>query len=74
MGTDSVTARSSERGQATAATVGAQFLELDVTSGKSVHHAAKSVERAGGTWTCWSTTPASPARCVTTRATTPPAT
>ncbi|MGH3259386.1 MAG: SDR family NAD(P)-dependent oxidoreductase [Streptosporangiaceae bacterium] len=43
-----LTARSSQRGQAAAATTGAQFLELDVTSDKSVRHAAKSVEQAGG--------------------------
>jgi NAD(P)-dependent dehydrogenase (short-subunit alcohol dehydrogenase family) len=43
-----LTTRSSERGQAAAATVGAQFLELDVTSGESVRHAADSVERAEG--------------------------
>lgn len=43
-----LTARSSERGQAAAATAGAQFLELDVTSGESVRHAADSVEQAGG--------------------------
>jgi NAD(P)-dependent dehydrogenase (short-subunit alcohol dehydrogenase family) len=43
-----LTARSSERGQAAAATAGAQFLELDVTSGKSAHHAAGCLERAGG--------------------------
>jgi NAD(P)-dependent dehydrogenase (short-subunit alcohol dehydrogenase family) len=41
-----LTARSGERGQAAAATVGAQFLELDVTSDKSVRHAAGSVEQA----------------------------
>jgi len=60
-----LTARSSERGLAAAATAGAQFLELDMTSDESVRHAADSVEQAGGTWTYWSTTPASPARCVT---------
>jgi len=43
-----LTARSSERGQAAAATAGAQFLELDVTSDKSVRHAADSVEQAEG--------------------------
>jgi NAD(P)-dependent dehydrogenase (short-subunit alcohol dehydrogenase family) len=67
-----LTARSSERGRA-AATVGARFLELDVTSDESVHRAAGYVEQAGGTWTYWSITPTSPARCVT-RTTTPPAT
>jgi NAD(P)-dependent dehydrogenase (short-subunit alcohol dehydrogenase family) len=41
-----LTARSSERGQAAAATAGARFLELDVTSDESVRHAADSVERA----------------------------
>jgi NAD(P)-dependent dehydrogenase (short-subunit alcohol dehydrogenase family) len=69
-----LTARSSERGRAAAATVGGQFLELDVTSDQSVRHAAGCVEQAGGTWTYWSITPASQARCVTTRTTTPPAT
>ena len=43
-----LTARSSERGRAAAATAGAQFLELDVTSDKSVRHAADSVGQAGG--------------------------
>jgi len=43
-----LTARSSERRKAAAATVGAQFLELNVTSGESVRHAADSVERAEG--------------------------
>ena len=43
-----LTARSSERGRAAAATASAQFLELDVTSGKSVRHAAGRVEQAGG--------------------------
>lgn len=43
-----LTARSSERGQAAAATAGAQFLELDVTSDESVRHAADSIEQAGG--------------------------
>lgn len=45
-----LTARSSERGRDDAATAGAQFLELDVTSGESVRHAAGCVEQAGGTW------------------------
>jgi NAD(P)-dependent dehydrogenase (short-subunit alcohol dehydrogenase family) len=49
-----LTARSSERGRAAAATAGAQFLELDVTSDKSVRHAADCIEQAGGTWTYWS--------------------
>jgi len=48
-----LTARTGERGRA-AATVGAQFLELDVTSDESVRHAAGCVEQAGGTWTYWS--------------------
>jgi NAD(P)-dependent dehydrogenase (short-subunit alcohol dehydrogenase family) len=65
-----LTARSDERGRAVATTAGAQFLELDVTSGKSVYHAAGCAGQAGGTWTCRSITPASPARRVT-RATTP---
>jgi len=69
-----LTARSGERGRAATAIVGAQFLELDVTSDQSVRHAAKSVEQAGATWTYWSTTPASQARCVTIRTTTPPTT
>jgi NAD(P)-dependent dehydrogenase (short-subunit alcohol dehydrogenase family) len=43
-----LTARSSERGRAAAAILGAQLLELDVTSDQSVRHAAKSVEQAGG--------------------------
>jgi NAD(P)-dependent dehydrogenase (short-subunit alcohol dehydrogenase family) len=43
-----LTARSSQRGQAAAATVGAQFLPLDVTSGESARHAAGCVERAEG--------------------------
>src|ERR1700691_1107112 len=43
-----LTARSSERGQPAAATAGAQFLELDVTSDESVRHAAGSVEQADG--------------------------
>jgi NAD(P)-dependent dehydrogenase (short-subunit alcohol dehydrogenase family) len=43
-----LTARSSERGQAVAASVGAQFLELEVTSEESVRHAADSVEQAEG--------------------------
>jgi NAD(P)-dependent dehydrogenase (short-subunit alcohol dehydrogenase family) len=43
-----LTARSSERGRAAAATAGAQFLELDVTSDKSVHHAADCVEQTEG--------------------------
>lgn len=43
-----LTARSSQRGQAAAATVGAQFLELEVTSDESARHAADSVERAEG--------------------------
>jgi NAD(P)-dependent dehydrogenase (short-subunit alcohol dehydrogenase family) len=43
-----LTARSSERGQAAAATVGARFLELDVTSGESVRHAVGSFEQAEG--------------------------
>jgi len=43
-----LTARSSERGRAAAATAGAQFLELDVTSDESVHRAACCVEQAGG--------------------------
>jgi len=43
-----LTARSSERGRAAAATAGAQFLELDVTSDQSVRHAAGCVEQAGG--------------------------
>jgi NAD(P)-dependent dehydrogenase (short-subunit alcohol dehydrogenase family) len=43
-----LTARSSERGQAAAEAMGAQFLELDVTSDESVRHAADSVEQAEG--------------------------
>jgi NAD(P)-dependent dehydrogenase (short-subunit alcohol dehydrogenase family) len=43
-----LTARSSERGKAAAASVGADFLELDVTSDESVRHAADSVEQAEG--------------------------
>jgi len=47
-----LTARSSERGRAAAATAGAtagaRFLELDVTSDESVHRAAGCVEQAGG--------------------------
>ena len=43
-----LTARSSERGRAAAEILGAQLLELDVTSDQSVRHAAKSVEQAGG--------------------------
>jgi NAD(P)-dependent dehydrogenase (short-subunit alcohol dehydrogenase family) len=43
-----LTARSSQRGLAAAATAGAQFLELDMTSDESVRHAADSVEQAGG--------------------------
>ncbi|MGH3274875.1 MAG: SDR family NAD(P)-dependent oxidoreductase, partial [Streptosporangiaceae bacterium] len=43
-----LTARSSERGRAAAATADARFLELDVTSGESVRHAAGCVERAEG--------------------------
>jgi NAD(P)-dependent dehydrogenase (short-subunit alcohol dehydrogenase family) len=43
-----LTARSSERGRAAAATADVQFLELDVTSGESVRHAAGCVERAEG--------------------------
>jgi NAD(P)-dependent dehydrogenase (short-subunit alcohol dehydrogenase family) len=42
-----LTARSSERGQGAAEAVGAQFLELDVTSEESVRHAA-AVEKAEG--------------------------
>jgi NAD(P)-dependent dehydrogenase (short-subunit alcohol dehydrogenase family) len=68
-----LTARSSERGRAAAATAGVRFLELGVTSDESVRHAAGCVERAGGTWTCSLMTPGSPARCVTTRTTSPPA-
>jgi NAD(P)-dependent dehydrogenase (short-subunit alcohol dehydrogenase family) len=43
-----LTARGSQRGRAAAAIAGAQFLELDVTSGESVRHAAGCVEQAGG--------------------------
>jgi NAD(P)-dependent dehydrogenase (short-subunit alcohol dehydrogenase family) len=43
-----LTARSSGRGQAAAATVGTRFLQLDVTSGESVRHAAGCVERTEG--------------------------
>jgi NAD(P)-dependent dehydrogenase (short-subunit alcohol dehydrogenase family) len=43
-----LTARSSERGRAAAATAGAQFLELDVTSDESVRHVPGRVEQAGG--------------------------
>jgi NAD(P)-dependent dehydrogenase (short-subunit alcohol dehydrogenase family) len=43
-----LTARSSERGQAAAEAMGAQFLELDVTSDESVRHAADSVEQTEG--------------------------
>jgi len=43
-----LTARSSERGQAAAAAAGGQFLELDVTSDRSVYLAADCVERAEG--------------------------
>jgi NAD(P)-dependent dehydrogenase (short-subunit alcohol dehydrogenase family) len=43
-----LTARSSERGRAAAATAGPQFLELDVTSDQSLRHAAGCVEQAGG--------------------------
>ena len=43
-----LTARSSERGRAAAATTGAQFLELDVTSDESVRHTASYIEQAGG--------------------------
>jgi NAD(P)-dependent dehydrogenase (short-subunit alcohol dehydrogenase family) len=44
-----LTAPGSERGRAAAATAGAQFLELDVTSDESVHHAVGCVEQAGFT-------------------------
>jgi len=60
-----LTARSSGRGGAAAATAGARFLELGLTSDQSVYHAAGCVERPGDSWTCWSTTSASQARCVT---------
>jgi len=43
-----LTARTGERGRAAAATAGAQFLELDVTSDESVRRAAGCVEQAGG--------------------------
>jgi NAD(P)-dependent dehydrogenase (short-subunit alcohol dehydrogenase family) len=43
-----LTARSSERGRAAAATAAPQFLELEVTSDESVRHAAGCVEQAGG--------------------------
>ena len=43
-----LTARGSERGRGAAATAGAQFLELDVTSDELVRHAAGCVEQAGG--------------------------
>jgi NAD(P)-dependent dehydrogenase (short-subunit alcohol dehydrogenase family) len=43
-----LTARSSERGQAAAETVGAQFLELDATSDESLRHAADSIEQTEG--------------------------
>jgi NAD(P)-dependent dehydrogenase (short-subunit alcohol dehydrogenase family) len=43
-----LTARSSERGRAAAATAGVQFLELDVTSDESVRHAAGRVVQAEG--------------------------
>lgn len=43
-----LSARGSERGQAAAVTVGAQFLELDVTSEESVRHATAAVENAEG--------------------------
>jgi len=69
-----LTARGSERGRAAAATVGTRFLELDVTSGESVRHAAGCVERAEGHLDVLVNKPASPARCVTTRTTTRPAT
>jgi NAD(P)-dependent dehydrogenase (short-subunit alcohol dehydrogenase family) len=69
-----LTARGSERGRPAAATVGTRFLELDVTSGESVRHAAGCVERAEGHLDVLVNKPASPARCVTTRTTTRPAT
>jgi len=68
-----LTASSSGRGRAAAAAVGVRFLELELTSDESVRHAADYVERAGSTWTCWSTTPGSPAQCVATRTTSPSA-
>jgi len=43
-----LTARSSERGRAAAATTGVRFPELDVTSDESVRYAAGCVEQAGG--------------------------
>jgi NAD(P)-dependent dehydrogenase (short-subunit alcohol dehydrogenase family) len=43
-----LTAHSTGGGRAAAATAGAQFLELDVTSDKSVFHAAGCAGRAGG--------------------------
>lgn len=43
-----LTARSSERGRAAAASVGAHFLEMDVTSDESVRHAADSIQRTDG--------------------------
>jgi NAD(P)-dependent dehydrogenase (short-subunit alcohol dehydrogenase family) len=43
-----LTGRSSERGQTAAKTVGAHFLELDVTSDKSVRHAADVVGHTDG--------------------------
>jgi NAD(P)-dependent dehydrogenase (short-subunit alcohol dehydrogenase family) len=52
-------ARSAERGQQAAAELGAWFVQLDVTDDASVAAAAKVIEDAEGTWTCWSTTPAS---------------
>jgi NAD(P)-dependent dehydrogenase (short-subunit alcohol dehydrogenase family) len=42
-----LTARSSERGRAAAATAGVQFLELDVTSDESVRRAAAALSRPG---------------------------
>jgi len=53
--------------------VSAPVALVTVTSDESVRHAAGCVEQAGGTWTYWSITLASPARCVT-RTTTPPTT
>ena len=43
-----LTARRSERGRAGAATAGARFLELGLTSDQSVYHAAGCAGRAGG--------------------------
>lgn len=43
-----LTARSKERGEAAAETVGARFLELDVTSDESVRRAAAFVEHSDG--------------------------